>query len=748
VRGNCLDLVLTNIPERISDVAEAGRLGQSDHDMILVTVEMGRKHEGPKRQALNWKKANWPLMRRDLSNVNWIEKLRSKTAEEMWTLFRAEISETVRENVPMKTMHNRQKPAWMTREIMAAVQRKKRLWQRAKHGRDVEDYKLAENLVKRLIRNAKRNFEKKLAYENGGNSRPFFAYIKKKTKSKPGIGPLKSAAGDTVSDDGGMAEVLNSFFSSVFTREDTGHIPTAEDMETDILDDVLVTHRAVRKKIQNLKTQSAAGPDDIGPKLLQELEKEVTPILVTLFNRSIKFGEVPEDWKTANVTPIFKKGSKSDPGNYRPVSLTSVCCRIMESVIRDELMHHLLSNNLLNQSQHGFMQGKSCTTNLLEFFDTVTRSVDEGKPFDVVFLDFAKAFDKVPRERLLEKLRAHGVRGRAWNWIKQWLTGRKQRVVLNGKCSSWADVLSGVPQGSVLGPILFLIFINDVDSAVEFINILRKFADDTKLGQPASTPEERELLQRAPDNLCEWAKKWGMEFNVKKCKVMHFGFNNPAQSYRMEDQQLEVTEEERDIGVSVTRTLKPSAQCAKAAKMAQSVLSQVSRAFHFRDRHIFLRLYIQYIRPHLEFAAAAWSPWHESDKDLLEKVQRRAVCMISGLQGKSYEEKLKELGITTLEERRHQSDMVQTYKILHGHDKVKSDTLFVRADQSNVQTRSATGPMNLRHQAARLEVRRNFFSQRVVENWNKVPTNIKMACTVNSFKRGYKKHRAELVVPT
>ncbi len=189
----------------------------------------------------------------------------------------------------------------------------------------------------------------------------------------------------------------------------------------------------------------------------------------------------------------------------------------------------------------------------------MTRSVDEGKPFDVVFLDFAKAFDKVPRERLLEKLRAHGVRGRAWNWIKQWLTGRKQSVVLNGKCSSWADVLSGVPQGSVLGPILFLIFINDVDSAVEFINILRKFADDTKLGQPSSTPEERELLQRALNNLCEWAKKWGMEFNVKKCKVMHFSFNNPAQSYRMEDQQLEVTEEERDIGVSVTRTLKPSA---------------------------------------------------------------------------------------------------------------------------------------------------------------------------------------------
>jgi hypothetical protein len=545
-----------------------------------------------------------------------------------------------------------------------------------------------------------------------------------------------------------MAEVLNNFFSSVFTREDTKQIPEAGEMETRILEDILVTHRAVRNKIKNMKTESSAGPDSIGPKLLQELEKELTPALVTIFNRSIKYGEVPEDWKMANVTPIFKKGSKADPGNYRPVSLTSVCCRVLESVIRDELMSHLLSNNLLNPSQHGFMPGKSCTTNLLEFMETVTRAIDAGKPFDIVYLDFAKAFDKVPRERLLEKLRAHGVQGRALNWIRSWLTGRKQRVVLNGKCSTWAEVLSGVPQGSVLGPILFLIFINDLDSAAELISILKKFADDTKLGQSAGTPEERELLQQALDNLCIWAKRWGMEFNVKKCKVMHIGFNNPAQCYTMDNQQLEVTEEERDIGVSVSRSLKPSSQCAKAAQTAQTVLSQISRALHYRDRHVFLRLYIQYVRPHLEFSAAAWSPWHENDKTTLEKIQRRAISMISGLKGQTYEDRLKELGITTLEERRHQADMVQTFKILHGYDKVNSETLFVRADQANLPTRSATGPLNLRQQAARLEVRRNFFSQRVVEDWNKIPSTIKMACSVKSFKERYKKHRAEMVVPT
>jgi hypothetical protein len=340
----------------------------------------------------------------------------------------------------------------------------------------------------------------------------------------------------------------------------------------------------VREKIKNLKTDSAAGPDEIGPKLLQELESVLTKPLTWIFRESINSGEVPAEWRSANVTPIFKKGAKSDPGNYRPVSLTSVCCKLLESILRDALMAHLTGNNLLNPSQHGFMPGKSCTTNLLEFMEKTTKVIDAGLPFDVVFLDFAKAFDKVPRERLLEKLRAHKVRGKVLNWIRNWLTGRRQRVVLNGKFSSWAEVLSGVPQGSVLGPILFLIFINDLDGAARLIEILRKFADDTKLGQTMSTDEDKKRLQQALDNLCEWADKWGMEFNIKKCKIMHLGHNNPGHIFTMKNQQLETTEIERDIGVNVSNSLKPSLQCAQAAKTAQSVLSQISRAFHYRDR--------------------------------------------------------------------------------------------------------------------------------------------------------------------
>jgi ribonucleases P/MRP protein subunit RPP40 len=212
--------------------------------------------------------------------------------------------------------------------------------------------------------------------------------------------------------------------------------------------------------------------------------------------------------------------------------------------------------------------------------------------------------------------------------------------VLNGQSSDWEEVLSGVPQGSVLGPPLFPIYINDIDDIVRFIKILRKFADDTKLGNTVATPEYRGRLQLALTKLCEWARSWGMEFNIKKCKVMFLGHNNTEQAYFMEGQQLEVTQVERDIEVNVVKGLKQAGQYQKAARTAQGVLSQISRAFHYRERNVFLCLYLQYVRPHLEFASPVWSPWLEADKEVLEKVQRKAVNIISGLKAKTYEEKL------------------------------------------------------------------------------------------------------------
>ena len=523
-----------------------------------------------------------------------------------------------------------------------------------------------------------------------------------------------------------------------------GEVPTAEDKRSPPLLQVPFTQWEVRKKIRKLRSDAAASPDKIGPRLLQELENELVGPLTWIFKTSLRTGDVPDDWRRANVTPIFKKGAKADPGNYRPVSLTPVCCKLLESLIRDKLMDHLLENKLINQSQHGFMSKKSCTTNLLEFMELVTKAVDEGDPVDVVYLDFAKAFDTVPKERLLEKLRAHGVRGEVLEWIRAWLTDRTQRVVLNGSTSTWKEVLSGVPQGSVLGPILFLIFINDLDFVERLIALLRKFADDTKLGQRVKTQEQAQLLQRALDELCEWADTWGMRFNVKKCKVMHFGHNNPRHNYTMMGQNLEEIQEEVDIGVKICANLKSSEQCRKAVRTAQTVLSQICRAFHYRDKYTFVKLYKQYVLPHLEFAVPVWSPWQDGDKELLERVQKRAISQISGLRGATYEEKLRELDMDTLEERRHQIDMLQTYKILKGVDKVEKETWFDMAADGARHTRMTADPNNLKIPAARLDVRKHFFSQRVPEQWNKIPASLKQAKSASAFRFGYRAHRREV----
>ncbi len=187
------------------------------------------------------------------------------------------------------------------------------------------------------------------------------------------------------------------------------------------------------RKIRNLRKDAAAGPDGISPRLLKDFETELSVPLEILFNKSLREGEVPSDWRKANVAPIYKKGPKGDPGNYRPVSLTSVPCKILESLIKDKLMEHLIQNKLIKDTQHGFIPGKSCATNLTLFMDTVTKATDEGKAVDIIYLDFAKAFDKVPHQRLLTKLRAKGVDAQTVKWIESWLSNRTQNVNIQGE---------------------------------------------------------------------------------------------------------------------------------------------------------------------------------------------------------------------------------------------------------------------------------------------------------------------------
>jgi Reverse transcriptase (RNA-dependent DNA polymerase)/Endonuclease-reverse transcriptase len=743
VRGNCLDLLLTNVPEKVTEIRSVGRLGSSDHDMLLLSINVGRKQEEQPGLVRNWWKADWGAMRADLAAATW-EGLDSMNADAAWAELKAKIDETVTRNVPLKPRGTGGKPPWLTRDIMREVRKKRRLWASARHGENTEAYKETEKRVRNMIRNAKRKLERKLATENGGNSKPFYAYLKTKLKNRTPVGPLKDRNGRIVNKPKEMAELLNGYFSSVFSDEEAGAVPRAEQNDVnEELQDIEITADKVRKQLKKLKPASAPGPDGIGSMVLRELADQIKDPLAAIYRKSIDSGVVPDDWKSAHVTPIYKKGSKSDPANYRPVSLTSVCCKVLEGLIRDQLMEHLVTNNLVEESQHGFIPGKSCATNLIEFLDFISETLDRGGAADVVFLDFAKAFDKVPHKRLIEKLKAVGVQGKVLAWITSWLENRQQRVVLNGEASEWEQVRSGVPQGSVLGPILFLIFIRDIDQVSKDGTCMKKFADDTKVGRRVGDASDANELQETLNRLMDWAQKWGMQFNTKKCKVMHFGRNNAEMEYMMGGQVLEKTSEERDIGVTVTKDLKPAAQCSKAARTAMTVLSQISRSFTYRDKKYFTALYQRYVRPHLEFSVPAWSPWLQKDIETLEKVQKRAVNMISGLQG-SYVEKLEQIGMQSLESRRDEADMVLVYKILNGNCAVRREKWFeVENRGTGATTRAATNGTRIRTPIARTEKRRNFFSVRVCEKWNKLPAEAKNAKNVDKFKRAYRIFTAE-----
>ena len=303
------------------------------------------------------------------------------------------------------------------------------------------------------------------------------------------------------------------------------------------LTNVAISEGQIKKELQTLKTDKAQGPDSLYPRILKELIDCLNKPLTLIFKKSLETGELPACWKTAEVTPIFKKGNRSDPGNYRPVSLTCILCKVLEKLVRDVLINHMTTNNLFSEYQHGFLKGRSCTTNLLFTLEELTKATDDGVPADVVYLDFAKAFDSVPHKRLISKLRSYQIEGKILTWIENFLTERRQRVVVGGKKSSWSSVSSGIPQGSVLGPILFVCFINDLPAEIQSQCAI--FADDTKIFQRISTNEDNTVLQRDLDTLTAWSARWQLKFNEGKCKTLHIGKHNTEYKYKMANSILQ-----------------------------------------------------------------------------------------------------------------------------------------------------------------------------------------------------------------
>ena len=381
--------------------------------------------------------------------------------------------------------------------------------------KDFSNFRFAQKQCRKAYKKADSDYvnSKILDGLQNNNTKPFWTYVKSKKRDNLGVAPILEN-GSLVVESKGKAEVILKQFVSVFTPITEDNTSAIEDRCNNSLETITVTVEGVQKLLENVNINKAVGPDKIPNQILKECATELAPAVMCLFQRSLDSGTLPDDWTNANVSPIFKKGDRHRAENYRPVSLTSVLSKLLEHIVCRSIMCHLERNNILTSKNHGFRAGFSCETQLVATLDDFTRSYEDGEQTDVAILDFSKAFDTVPHKRLLQKVEAYGVRGPLHKWTESFLCTRHMKVVIDGESSEEADVTSGVPQGTVLGPILFLIHINDLPKAVS--SSVRLFADDCLLYRRIRTRDDHTRLQKDLESLEKWAKENGMSFNAKK----------------------------------------------------------------------------------------------------------------------------------------------------------------------------------------------------------------------------------------
>ena len=393
--------------------------------------------------------------------------------------------------------------------------------------------------------------------------------------------------------------------------------------------DIQVVKRGVWKQLHNLKPNKAAGPDGISPRVYKELASVLAGPLTSLFQLSLDKGMVPSDWKKATVCPIFKKGEKYDPVNYRPVSLTSVACKVLEHIITSHLMTYAEDRSLLHPNQHGFRKNKSCEKQLIELIADLTTNMDEQIQMEACILDFSKAFDKVSHQKLLGKLASYGISHQLVLWIDSFLTNRVQTVVVDGKESREASVSSGVPQGSILGPTLFLYYINDLPDNIA--STVRLFADDTII---YNTSENHEILQDDLRRLEIWEKKWDMQFHPLKCEHVTFTRKTTKRAnhtFHLHSTAIPKADKTKYLGVTINSKITWNDHISSVVAKANAALGFVRRNVITCSETIRLTAYKQLVRPLMEYASAAWDSRPGTRESSLESVQRRAARFICGI---------------------------------------------------------------------------------------------------------------------
>ena len=730
-----LDLVITRHQRDIEGIKMLPPIGKSDHLVIKVGIN-GSQPRTPVLRSRNFGAMDIAGLLTRASDLNWLQVGENSTVEDHWTLIKGNLLALQDEFAPLRNRKAQDKAPWWSPAINRAIRNRDRCW---RHYQEVNTqlawfgYTKQRNKTVSLIRSAKKKYELRLATKVKQQPKRYYRYAQTKRNLRDKVGALVLEDNTMATDDQSKATALGEYFKNVHRLDKGSSLPSVENPRME-MGELQITIDEVIKVLGSLDISKAPGPDGIHPAIVKPLANIIANPILRLFQASLEEGRLPNDWKTAVVVAIHKGGNETELKNYRPVSLTSILCKCMEKIIREHICKHLHEQSLLNSAQHGFMKNRSCLTNLLCYLDEVTERIDEGKNVEVCYLDFSKAFDSVSHRLLLHKLRHFGIDGNTHKWVTAFLTDRTFSVKVGDSNSSLNPVSSGVPQGSVLGPLLFLLFINDL--AIITRSPCFIFADDVKV----VCSSDRAELERDIAHVVEWSRKWDLPLNAAKSQLL----SNAQLPLKAEGEwgvfEVGPVSIARDLGVTVTADFTWSTQCERAAHSARRALFKLRSVLSCREAEVFLPYYKAIVRPHLEYCVQAWSPFFKKDVQCLEKVQRLATRMIQGQRGKSYEQRLRDLGLFSLERRRLRGDLIEVFKIKKGLSGLDARDFFVEAPK--VGTRGHEHKLMKQH--CRLNIRARFFSNRIVNGWNSLPRELIDLPNVETFKKALDKRWMEL----
>ena len=747
--GNILDLILTTDSDRVGDVYGTSPLPGCHHCPVVCSlVYMFNTDDVPDRLAdsRSWSRANFSNISEDIASINWEHDFDGLNVEQCYSYFVDVLNDSVSRNVPLRRPPARGR--WLVQPPRAMTTQRRLLWQvyktmRQTHGRNsvqasaaYSSFNRANNEYRNYSKYKQSNYELKLANLIPEAPKLFHAYLRERKKGCPSVGPLRKADSTLIHDGAGMSEQFADAFSSVYVASTPAN-PHPFQTYHGSLGELQVTYDAVRGVLGSISPSSSSGIDNVHPSILVGCADVIALPLTLIIRKSFDDGVLPSLWKISRVAPIFKSGSKFDPLNYRPVSITSAPCKVAERLIANHILDYLDQEDILCRRQFGFRKGRSTEDQLLLSYGKIAKDLDLGYKVDAIYLDFSKAFDVISHSILLEKLEAIGLPPLILGWIRSFLCGRSMHVSVGSSSSSQREVLSGVPQGSVLGPLLFILYVNSigVDLGCEWY----AFADDLKLFSSHRRMDANltdQALQRDLDTLLTICTSWNLFLNPLKCVVIKFGARSHdyvdgyRSGYMLGSNPLKMVLSHRDLGIKVDSSLKFHHHISTIVNKASGLINQLLRSTVCRSPNFMVILFVSHVRPILEYGSTVWHLGYRGDLSKLESVQRRWTREVSGMTGVTYQDRLRQLRLFSIKGRLLRADLIKIWKIFHDQYDTGLDVLFERTFH-----RATRGHRyKISTPRCHTETFRRFFSVRLTEVWNSIPADIVEAESLFSFK--------------